>query len=82
MTRLQSLLIGFTKVSPHRADDVAKLKKKIPELAHVDGHAVERLYSSWSEDFWAAGWNSLDESSIVSFRKYLVADVNSTLEEP
>lgn len=56
--------------------DVALLKEKIPELSAFSDEKVQRMYSIWSEDNWAAGWHTLTDEIIEEFRDYLpIADV-------
>ena len=70
MSKLLEYLTGSDGKVYHVAD-VATLQEAIPEIAHLPATLVERMYSDYS-DSYAAGWLIVDESSIQSFRDWLL----------
>jgi hypothetical protein len=73
MKNLEAMLNFKGKIN--YPDDVARLKRHIPELETVTDEAVQYLYHTFSEDLWCASWLIMNRDSIEEFREYLLKDV-------
>ncbi len=61
-----------TRETIHFPEDVARLRKEIPHLAGMFDAEIQRLYSQWSEEFYAAGWHILARHYIDEFGEWLL----------
>lgn len=75
-TRLEKILAGEDKDHVIRhPEDVARLKKEIPQLAKLSAVLVQEIYNDWSEMEYSASWMDLMEDVIEEFRAYLLEEM-------
>ncbi len=51
-------------------EDIAALKRAIPELERLHATLIQRMYSDYSDSF-SASWLTCDEYNIAAFRNWL-----------
>ena len=80
-TRLDVMLGGGPAAIPY-ATEVANVKARIPEIADQPDVFVYLLWSEWGENHYAASFLGVDESSIESFRRWLLEEFPGDSKSP
>jgi hypothetical protein len=70
MNRLKLFKAGLLDQIRH-PEDVATLRRQIPDLNDLNDAQIQHLYSDWSEEYYSAGWLCVDVNSISEFERWL-----------
>ncbi len=53
-------------------EDIVRIKKFIPELQDVSDITVARLWSTWGEGKYCAGWLIMADEDLVEFKEWVL----------